>query len=350
MKKIYKSGLAFLLLFTFLSCVEEGTQVPLGAFEQGVLIMNEGAFGSNDGEIYHYNPGSGEIKANIFESKNGRPFAGLIQEMVESDGRLFLVANTGKVEVVDPRDFASIGAVTENLDISRSLVTADQKMYISDWGPYDADFNSPDSYVALINGMEGGEVSKKIQVSSRPEGMFVVGNQILVACGAERKMDVISIVSEARTGSLEVEGIPVRFFEYGGKLYLYARDSETVYFHEVSRSNAQIIETISLSLPLATSNVTLADNGELLIITSTGWPDYNDAIARISLPDRRVLDEAVFTGSGFYGIGYHTELKEIYVGDHNNFQGNGTVLILDQKGQQLRTISSGRAPSGFLIK
>lgn len=350
MKKIHKSGLAVLLSFIFLSCVEEGPQLPLGAFEQGVLIMNEGAFGSNDGEIYHYDPASNETKANIFESKNGRPFAGLIQDMVESEGRLFLVANTGKVEVVDPRDFASIGAVIENLDISRSLVTADQKMYISDWGPYDADFNSPDSYVAVINGMDGGEVSKKIQVSSRPEGMFVVGNQILVACGAERKMDIISITSEARTKSLEVVGTPTRFFEHGGKLFLYARDSENVYFHEINRSNSGIIDTISFGLPLATSNFALGDNGELLIITSTGWPDYNDAIARVSLPERRVLNEEVFTGSGFYGIGYHSGLKEIYVGDHNNFQGNGTVLILDQNGQQLRTLAAGRAPSGFLFK
>lgn len=349
MKTINKLGVAVLLLFTFFSCMDEGTQVPLGEFEKGVLIMNEGAFGANDGEVYHYEPNTGTIKTNIFEASNGRPFAGLIQDMVESEGRLYLVANTGKVEVVDPRDFSSMGAVTDGLDISRTLVAANQKMYISDWGPYDADFNSPNSYVAVVNSLDGGTISKKIAVSSRPEGMFVADSQILVACAAERKMDVISIVSEARTKSLEVEGIPVRFFEHGGKLYLYARDSEIVYFHEVNRSNTEIIETISINLPLATSNFTLADNGEILILTSTGWPDYNDAIARVSITNRQVLNDAIYTGSGFYGIGYHSGLKEIYVGDNNGFQGNGTVIVLDQNAQQLKTINAGRGPSGFLI-
>ncbi|MDX5479994.1 MAG: surface layer protein [Cyclobacteriaceae bacterium] len=350
MRKLHKLCLAVIMLSIFFSCTEEGNQVPLGEFEKGVLVINEGAFGANDGDVYHYDPSSGQLKSNIFEAKNGRPFAGLLQDMVEAEGRLYLVANTGKVEVVDPKDFASKGAVIESLDISRSLVVANQKLFISDWGPYDASFNSPDSYVAIVDQLDGGAISKKISVSSNPEGMFVAGNQVFVACESAQKMEVISVSQEVVTKSLEVAGRPVRFFEANGKLLLYAKDSESIYLHEINRSSAEIIQTTRFNVGSATSSFTLGENGELLVITSTGWPDYNDAIARVSINSGEVLNQAIFTGSGFYGIGYHPELKEIYVGDNNGFQGSGTVIVLDQNGQQLRTFTAGRGPSGFLVK
>ncbi|MFT5771943.1 MAG: hypothetical protein ACI9ZX_001342, partial [Algoriphagus sp.] len=68
-----------LLLF---SCNDTGSERPLGEYETGILIMNEGAFGSNDGEVYHLDPISGTLKPNIFEAANNRPFAGLLEDMV----------------------------------------------------------------------------------------------------------------------------------------------------------------------------------------------------------------------------------------------------------------------------
>jgi hypothetical protein len=344
---IGKLGVVILTLLIFTSCMDDTPSIPLGEFEKGVLIMNEGAFGTNDGEVFHYDPVLEEIRSNIFESKNGRPFAGLIQDMVAAEGRIYLVANTGRVEIVNHKDFGSIGAVSSDLEISRSLVTANQKLFISDWGPYDAEFNNPESFIAVVEGLDGGVVTKKISVSNRPEGMFVAGNQLLVACDAGQKLEVISLSTDEKTKSLEVSGRPTRFFEVEGRLYLYARDAENVYFHEINRSNAEIIATVTVDLALSTSEFTLTNNGEMLILTSTGWPDNNDAVARIDISNGQVLNESVFTGSGFYGIGFHKDRNEIYVADNNGFQGNGTVIILDQNGQQQKTFPAGRGPSGF---
>lgn len=214
-------------------------------------------------------------------------------------------------------------------------------------GPYDANFNSPDSYIAVVESLNGGEISQKIPVSSRPEGMFMVGNQLLVACTAGQKLDVISLNTDEKTKSLEVAGRPTGFFEAEGRLYLFARDGENVFFHEINKSSVEVIGTVTVNLPLSTSNFALMGNGEMLIITSTGWPDYNDAIARVSLSNGQVLNASVFTGSGLYGIGFHKDRGEIYVADNNGFQGNGTVIILNKEGQQQKTFVAGRGPSGF---
>jgi hypothetical protein len=179
--------------------------------------------------------------------------------------------------------------------------------------------------------------------------MYVAGNQLLVACTAAQKLDIISLSTDEKSKSLDVTGRPVRFFEAGGKLYLFSRDAENIYFHEVNRSNGEIIDTKTVDLVLSTSIFVLADNAEILIITSTGWPEFNDAIARVNINSGEVVNTSIFTGSGFYGIGYNANRKEIYVGDNNGFQSNGTVIVLDQSGQQQKTFAAGRGPSGFMF-
>jgi hypothetical protein len=329
---------------------EPGEAPPLGEFEKGVLIMNEGAFGSNDGEVYHYDPSSGVVKQDIFRSKNLRPFGGLVQDMVEIEGRIYLVSNTGKVEIVTSKDFELLGGISLGLNITRSLLSVNQKLFISDWGPYDANFNNPDSYVAVVNDLNGGSIAKKIPVSSRPEGMIVAGNFIYVACTAAKKFDVISISSESVAGSITVEGNPTEFFEIEGRLFLYATDDSNAIFHEINPGNYTVVRTIKIPLANSTPIVALGEGSEVLIVTSTGWPDYNDAVAKVSVNTGQVINPSYYVGNGIYGIGFKIEGKEIYVAEHNGFQGNGSVFILSAAGLLVKTLEVGKAPSGFIFK
>lgn len=347
MKNVRLSLLLILAAFGFWACDNEGPQIPLGEFERGVLIVNEGAFGANDGEIYHYT-GEGDVSTDIFENANNRPFAGLIQDVIEHEGRTYLVANTGKVEVVDTRDFSSLGAVSEGLDITRSLAVYQDKLYISDWGSFDANFNSPDSYIAVVNSLNGGAISKKIEVSSRPEKMYLLGSRLLVANA--QNMDVVNLETETLASTVEIKGNPAKFIRFEGNLYLYARDAANIYLHRINTNNFTIQSTTEISLAGATSNMTLGRSGEAYVVTSSGWPDYDDAVAKISLSQPQVIDASIYRGSGFYGIGFHPEENRVYVADNNGFQANGTVIILDESGSEIRTLAAGRGPSGFVFK
>lgn len=349
MKTIQRLLLSSIFLLGLLACGPNASESPMGEFEQGVLVMNEGAFGANDGEVFHYNPTTGEIKRNIFENKNGRPFAGLLQYMVEAGGKMYLVANTGKIEIVNPKDFSSLGAVSTDLDITRFVVLANEKLYISDWGPYDGNFNSPNSYIAVVNSPNGGPVSKKIPVSSRPEGLVFTGSNLLVACAAAKKMEAINLSTETVSSSIDITGTPVRFIDVSGRLYLYAYDTEKVYLHEINRGTFAVSNTLSFNIANATSMFTAGFDGNLYVITSTGWPTYNDALVRITLGTTANIS-TLYTGSGFYGVGTDPETNEIYVSDNNGFQGNGTVIVLGPNGREIKTFEAGRGPSGFLFK
>lgn len=339
---------AFALLV--IGCDSSTTEIPLGAYERGVIVMNEGSFGANDGEVYHYSPETSEVKADIFEAQNNRPFAGLLQDMVLVDDKLYLVANTGKVEIVNANDFTGVGAVSSEADQPRSLVIAGGKLFISDYGPYDENYATPNSYVAVVDNVQGGNITKKIPVSRKPEGMYSLNNRILVAVAQDRVMQVIDVASEEVVDTKEITGTPNSFFEINGQLYLYARDAAAVYFHQINKSSYSITRTVTVNIPRSTNNYALGENDDVYIITSTGWPEYNDAVSRVSLSTGEVINESMFTGSGFYGIGYDRNARQIYIGDNNAFQGNGTVIILNEAGQEVDQFNAGRAPSGFLFR
>jgi DNA-binding beta-propeller fold protein YncE len=341
---IWALGLSFLLF----SCDESGSERPLGEYETGILIMNEGAFGSNDGEVYHLDPVSGTLKPDIFEGANNRPFAGLLEDLVLADDRLYLIANTGKVEIVNPGDFKSLGAVSGDLDIPRSLAVNGNKLFISDYGPYDANFNTPDSYIAVVEGLNGGPIKKKIEVSNKPEDIFVFGKYVFVAGSEEGKVEIIDAEKETIFKTLEVSGSPQQFFQVDGVLWLYATGDKEIYFQSFRLDNLTKANVVTLPLADATSRITFDATGTIYILTSSGFPDYKDAVARVSIINS-TFEPGWIKGSGFYGIGFDTKQDLLYVSNAKGFQGNGTVTIYRKNGQVDSEKTVGRGPSGFLI-
>ncbi len=350
MTHLFKSRLwAVALLIVTFSCSDNGGEKPLGKYDSGVLIMNEGNFGTNDGEVYHLDPSTRTLTKNIFELENNRPFAGLLEDMVLEEGRLYLVANTGKVEIVNPGDFKSTGSVIGDLNQPRSLATASGKLFISDYGPYDASYNTPDSYIAVVSGLDGGTVKKKIEVSDKPEDLFGNGKFVWIAGSEEGNIEIIDADTETLVKTIDVPGRPVLFFEQNGEVWLYSVDSDQVYFLSLNLSGQTVKETKTFNVANATSRIAVGEDDKLYLVTSTGWPDYQDAVAVVSIVSNSV-DADWTTGSGFYGIGYDKVRQEIYLANSNGFQGNGSVVVFGRDGTEAGNMEMGRGPSGFLFR
>lgn len=349
MKFIYKNQLwAFFLIFALFSCTDSGSEKPLGKYDSGVFILNEGSFGTNDGEIFHLDPSSGVLIQNVFETENSRPYAGLLEDAVLEEDRLYLVANTGKVEIVNPGDFKSIGSVIGDLDQPRSLATASGKLFISDYGPYDASYNTPDSYIAVVSGLDGGMVKKKIEVSNKPEDLFVRGKFVWVAGSEEGKIEIIDADTETITKTLDVEGNPVQFFELNGEVWVYTISIDRAYFQSLNLSSQTVKEVKSFPMANPTGRMAVGEEGKLYLILSTGWPEYIDQVIEVSLTENYA--RLWKNGSGLYGIGYDQDRQEIYVANSKGFQGNGEVTVFEKDGTELRKLEVGRGPSGFVFR
>lgn len=331
------------------ACTDSGEEKPLGKYNNGVLILNEGSFGTNDGEVFHLNPTTEELLPDIFETENLRPFAGLLQDIVLEKDRLYLVANTGKIEIVNPADFKSLGTVASELDQPRSLAVNGEKLFISDYGPYDASWATPDSYVAVVNGLDGGVVSTKIPVSSKPEDLFSYNNYILVASTEGRKIEVIDAAQEKVISTIALEASPRKFYYDDGLLWIYAVTADEVLLYSIKLNSLSLGNTYTIPVSNATGKIAFEDEDEIYVITSSGYPDYNDAILSIELDGASANVKEIMTGSGFYGIGYDDEKDQLYVANSNGFQGNGTVTVLSESGTVNRSFEVGRGPSGFFF-
>lgn len=337
------------LISVSFACSDSGEEKPLGKYDNGILIMNEGNFGTNDGEVFHLNPTTEELLPNIFEAENTRPFAGLLQDMVLETNRLYLVANTGKVEIVNSADFRSLGAVTDDLDQPRSLAVNGNKLFISDYGPYDANYATPDSYIAVVNGLDGGVVNTKIPVSRKPEDLFSFGNYIIVAGSQDKKIEIIDASQEKVITTIDLEASPRKLYEEDGILWVYAVANDEVIFYSVNLNSLTLGDSYIVPVASATGKIAFEDNDEMYILTSSGYPDYNDAVYSIDIEGTTATATELMAGSGFYGIGFDNNLDQIYVANANGFQGNGTVTVLSETGSVLRTFEAGRGTSGFFV-
>jgi hypothetical protein len=338
-----------LLALTFSACDPTTDERPLGGYDTGILILNEGAFGANDGEVTHLDPSTGILTSAVFEKANARPFAGLLEDLVLEEDRLYLVANTGKVEVVQPGDFKSIGGVEKDLNQPRSLVTARGKLFISDYGPYDANYNTPSSYVAVVQGLDGGVVKKKIPVSSKPEDLYAFGSYVFVAGSEGKKVEILDANAELPFKSLDMPGQPVQFFELDGDLWVFCYDSQKVYFVSISKSGLSQKGIRTFPVAQATGRIAKGDNDTFYLLTSSGWPDYKDGISLVSL-GAGILTTDWKKGSGFYGIGFDPKKQQIYLANAKGFQGNGEVTVFQKSGAEVSKFAVGRGPSGFLFR
>jgi DNA-binding beta-propeller fold protein YncE len=339
----------FLGVLLFTACDPTGEERPQGVYDAGVLILNEGAFGANDGEVFHLNSTTAILSPNLFEKVNARPFAGLLEDLVLEEDRLYLVANTGKVEVVQPGDFKSIGGVEKDLNQPRSLATARGKLFISDYGPYDANYNTPSSYVAVVQGLDGGVVKKKIPVSSKPEDLYAFGSYVFVAGSEGKKVEILDANAELLFKSLEMPGQPVQFLELNGELWVFCYDAQKVYFVSISKSGLSQTKIQSFPVAQATGRIAQGDNDTFYLLTSSGWPDYKDGITVISLATG-ILTTDWKKGTGFYGIGFDPKKQQIYLANAKGFQGNGEVTVYQKSGAEVSKLEVGRGPSGFLFR
>lgn len=345
----FTKHLFYLCLAFLLACESTTPELPKGEYETGVLIINEGAFGANDGEVYHFDSETGEVETDIFENKNNRPFAGIIQNMVMEGDRTYIVANTGKVEIVNGSDFISLGAVPSgDLENTRSLAIAEDKVFVTDWGPYDENWANPESFVGVVGDLDGGPLTKKIEVPSRPEGITAYQGKILVACQADGLMAIIDPSQEQLERTVQVEGVPFSFFEWENELYLYATGENEVHFHQIAPSDFSITETLSFPVesPIYNGNYAIGNAGEVFIISSNG---SESNVAIVSLATGELVDASLYSGQNFYGLGFHRDANTLYIGENNGWQGNGTVLLVSRDGDLMETVPAGRGPSGFVF-
>lgn len=358
-KKMKKTKSVAVIVLTSLifyyGCKKEEDQpqpTPLGKYETGVLISNEGPFQTGSGSITYFDRLTNEIEGKIFEKVNGYKLGNIVQSIEYFNDRIFIVVNnSNKVEVVNSGTFESIATI-ENITSPRYfLAINDQKAYITSWA----------NEVSVID-LTSYTIIKTIPTQTGPEKMTKIGNKVFVlnqgGFSVDSTITVIDTDSDNVFETIYVYPKPTGIqVDKNGKVWVMCSGKGWNGFPQTGDSEGHL---------LCINPDDYSIEKDIAFPTSTNHPDkliFNGSVDRLFyiMPDGIYdfeieaddLNNTPFLASNkmIYQIGIDPMEGYLYLSDPVDFAQNGWVFRYNQaNGAVIDSIQAGVIPGGFLFR
>ena len=347
-----KNAKLFILSWTTVVLIISGCsnteETPPGEFATGIFIVNEGNFTESNGSVGFYDETASTVSDDIFNQVNGVSPGGIIQSVYFYENLAFIIDQVGsRIEVVEAETFKSLTTIETGLSTPRYMVVVNGKGYVTNWGNFDANYNLPDSYVAVID-LISLSVVKSIKTGNGSEGLLAFGDNVYVANSYSNTIEQIDPVTDTVIGSISVANGPQGFAEdKNGKVWVLSNE----FFAESALSqldlpSEQVLKSFTISASAKSLNINGA--GDQLYYLST--PYMADAEVRmVSIDANKDAAEALIVSPNLYGLGIDPSTDIIYLGNHNGFQGNGTIIRYND-GTLRDSFAAGVAPNGFVFR
>jgi len=192
MKKIQNIIILIISSIFIISCIDDPQQIPSPEFvyDDGVLIANEGPFGSGTGTVTYYKRGGSVLKQNIFQEANTFiPLGNIVQSLTVIGNQVYvMVNNADRVEIMDHRSFVSLESI-ENVSMPRFMIEVDTvKAYISSW----------DGMVKVLNTVTN-EIEDEIETRPGQERMLKVGGEAWILNQGGMSVDSTITIIDTQT-------------------------------------------------------------------------------------------------------------------------------------------------------
>ena len=324
--------------FLFASCSNDDSaenDTPLGAYDNGVLILNEGNFGTPNASVSYISNDLATSQNNIFGLVNPTKVLGDVAQSMSFDGdKAFIVINnSNEVEVVNRYTFASLGTITEKLENPRYSVVLNGKLYVTNAiseaiTVYDA------TTFAYLSSISIDKTAEKIVAANGKlyvmNGSFGSGNEVSVVNIATNKVSTITV--EEGVNSIE---------EKNGSVYVLCGNESKSKLFKINTTNdtATSIESTTLKGAL---NMDI--DGDKIYYTQE-TEVYAINLTATTFSETPLFSVNDSSWSTFYGFGVID--GKIYSGDANGFTKDGIVTVYSSAGTVLKTLTVERGPNGF---
>lgn len=354
MKNLKLTIYAILTLGAFTSCTNDDlptTEVPLGAYENGILIVNEGNFGQDNSSISYLSGDFATFQVNAFTAVNPSLTLGNTAQSISFNGdKAYVVVNvSNKIEVLNRYTLKHIATISTGLTNPRFVAFANGKGYVTNWGDAVA---TSDDYVAVLN-LTTNAITTTIPVVEGPERIVQHNGKLYVAhkggYGQGNKITVINSSSDTVESTITVGDVPGSLEISNGFLYVLCEGkpswtgSETIgKLHKINLSNMVQITTLDFTLGNHPQNLDI-DGGN--IYYSNTNKVYKISEANFSLPTVALFNTTEDNVSSFYG--FAVKGSKIFIADPNDYSSAGEIFIYNESGTVLNTKTVGVAPNGF---
>ena len=132
--KILSSVLALTLLFN-ISCrseSDEPIELPKGAYENGIFVLNEGNFGTPSASVTFLSNDLATIEQDVYKKNNGTDLGDVLQTLTYNGDNAYLVLNnSNKITVVNRYTFKKTGEITAQINQPRYISIANNFIYVT---------------------------------------------------------------------------------------------------------------------------------------------------------------------------------------------------------------------------
>lgn len=315
-------------------------QVPILAEPgKGVFVVNEGNFMWGNASVCYYNKTDGSVIADIFKTANNRPLGDVCQSMEIAGGKGYLVMNnSNKIEVVNPRDFTSLGTIQGLRSPRYFLKINDTKAYVTDL------YSNAISIVDLAAGAKAGE----IPCPGWTEELTLVGEMAYVTNERKEYIYLVNTTSDQLEDSIHI-GLGANSLrkDRSGKLWvLCGGDSAKKVPGSLHRIDPAT-RNVGLSLPMSLgagspSDLQTNGTGDTLYFLCRGV--FRMAITETALPAAPLIPKNNFL---FDGLGIDPATGEIYVSDAVDYVQRGKVYRYRADGSLIASFDAGIIPAHF---
>ncbi len=332
--------------FLFVSCsddlddnVEIEPELPLGVYDNGVLIVNEG--NSASGTISFVSWDLLNVRQDIFGTENpGQGIGGYVQSVFFDDDRAFIISNGSNIiTVVNRYTFELIGKIETGLNVPRYGVVENGKAYVTNLAGF---VDLTDDFISVIN-LSTLTVESSIAVNAIAERIEKANGKLYVANGSYGEGNTVTVINPA-TASIESTiniGIsPNSLKEENGFMYVlcgnYTDDSK---FVKINLATNQIVSEITMTGLVSAQNLNIDNSKIYFTVNSAVFSDNISATSISSTP--------LFTSTATTLYGFGVKEGKIFVGDAKDYASDGEVFIYNNSGVLQKQFNVGLNPNGF---
>lgn len=339
--KILTLVLAGTLLFN-ISCRNDDpipAPTPKGAYENGILIANEGNYGTPNSTVSFISNDLNTVENNIYSTNNSNAQLGDVLQNIGLNGNnaYLVLNNSNKIEVVNRYTFKKVATVSDQISQPRYIAFASNNYYVTN-------SSGSSKYVSVYSTANNAFV-KKIEVSGDAEKIVEAGGNIFVqnaSFGFGNKITVINPTSNTVTSTLTIpNGDIKKTISNGGNVYVISSTSTNSYIYKISPSGT-ISSTITLT-GLA-NGCNLAIDGNRFYFT-TGIKVFSMDMNSTTVPTTPIITVVDSGYSTLYG--FDVIDGKIFVSDAKGFTQDSEVKVYSATGTLLKTITTGRLSNGF---
>ena len=351
MNKFVAFAACITLLLTSCSDEEKPVEIPLGDYDNGVLILNQGNFGTPNSTISYLSNNLVTFQNNIFGLVNPTKVLGDTAQDIGFNGDLAYIVlnNSNTIEIVNRYTMKSVGSIAAGLNNPRYIAFYNGKGYVTNWGDSTV---TTDDFVAVLN-LTTNTVSQTIPVVEGPERIVSEGNNLYVAhkggYGFGNSISVINAISNTILTSITVGDVPNFMAETNGILYVMCEGKPSYAPTETGGKLVKI--NLATNTVVSTTNFAATSHPQNLIIENNVlYYTESNRVFNVNVASSNLPTTPLFTTNpqGAYGI-YSFEVKNnlIYVGDAVDYSSNGKVYIYSLNGTLTNEYRVGVSPTGF---